>query len=350
MKNIFLQIPELSDRHQGLVLATVVTTEGSTPQKPGSSAIFGSAGLLAGTIGGGVLEGRVTEISYNAGKSKRSLWFSYNLKNDISNKAEAICGGKITVLIDGDPCRHLEAFSKMEKSVAAGEPGILVTLVSGPDDSDLAIERLWLTAGKANNALLKLGQDTFNIVSEMLSQKRYDFGTHNLRDENGKESTVIFETVFPRKKLVIAGAGHIGRALAHLGKLLDFEIIVIDERGEYANSDNIPDANHIIVEDIGTAMTGLRKDKDTFIVIVTRGHKDDAEALKPCIGSGAAYVGMIGSRSKTALMKNDFIARGWASQEQWNKVYTPVGLEIKSQSVEEIAVSIAAQLVLVRNS
>jgi xanthine dehydrogenase accessory factor len=90
--------------------------------------------------------------------------------------------------------------------------------------------------------------------------------------------------------------------------------------------------------------------KGSYIVIVTRGHRQDAEALKPCFGSGAAYIGMIGSAAKVATMKQKFISEGWATEEQWDQVHTPIGLAIGSKSVQEIAVSIAAQLVQVRNS
>ena len=90
--------------------------------------------------------------------------------------------------------------------------------------------------------------------------------------------------------------------------------------------------------------------KDTYVVIVTRGHKDDAEALKPCFGKNLAYTGMIGSRNKIAAMRQKFIDSGWASADQWSQIHAPVGLQIKSQTVEEIAVSIAAELVMVRNS
>ena len=157
------------------------------------------------------------------------------------------------------------------------------------------------------------------------------------------------ESVFPLPQLVIAGAGHIGKALSHLGNMLGFEVTVIDDRPEYANSENLPDASCIIVKDIGEAMQEIRKNDDTYVVIVTRGHKDDAAALRPCIGSALAYTGMIGSRKKIAAMRENFIEKGWATSEQWDTIYAPVGLDIKSQTVEEIAVSIAAQLVLVRN-
>ena len=169
-------------------------------------------------------------------------------------------------------------------------------------------------------------------------------------DDQEPSSLFLLEPVFPQEKLVIAGAGHIGKALSHIGSLLDFEITVIDDRSEYANEINLPDADNIIVSNIGEALEKLAKKEDTYVVIVTRGHKDDAEALKPCIGRNLAYIGMIGSRKKVNAIRDSFIEKGWATSETWDKVYTPIGLEIGSQTVEEIAVSIAAQLVKVRSS
>ena len=163
-----------------------------------------------------------------------------------------------------------------------------------------------------------------------------------------KRATVCLEPVFPPQQLIIAGAGHVGRAVSHQGRLIGFEVTVIDDRAEYANHNNLPDADNIIVRDIGEAMRELEKGPDTYIVIVTRGHSHDAEALRPCIGSEAAYVGMMGSRIKVAKMHEEFIANGWATEEQWKRICTPVGIEIGSQTVEEIAVSIAAQLIVYR--
>jgi xanthine dehydrogenase accessory factor len=165
--------------------------------------------------------------------------------------------------------------------------------------------------------------------------------------ESARYTRFFLEPVFPLPRLVIAGAGHVGKAVSQMGRFLDFEVTVIDDRIEFANRNNLPDADNIIVKDIGKAMAELRKDRDTYVVIVTRGHSSDAEALKPCIGSGAAYVGLMGSRVKVATMRANFLENRWATEEEWNKIYTPIGLDIGSQTVEEIAVSIAAQLIKV---
>jgi xanthine dehydrogenase accessory factor len=166
-----------------------------------------------------------------------------------------------------------------------------------------------------------------------------------------KEISDLFflEPVIPPCRLLIAGAGHIGKALAKIGQMLDFDVTVADDRFEFANSDNIPWADNFIIGNIGNILEKTDWGKDLFIVIVTRGHRDDSNALRQCIGSDAAYVGMIGSRNKVALMRKEFIEKGWATPEQWNRIHAPIGLDINSKTVEEIAVSIAAQLVQVRN-
>jgi xanthine dehydrogenase accessory factor len=350
MKNIYLQITEEVNLKTSLVLATVTRTRGSTPQKPGSSALFSSKGLVSGTVGGGVVEGRVQEKALEAVNSKKSGHYTFNLYNDISNTEEAICGGEITVLIDADPGSNMTVFHQIRKSLQERIPGVLITIVRNLVDSSVLINRFWLSSSLVP-AIQKEYLERITPLAEEILSKGNSFDFRELAPVvHDETSSVIFlEPVFPPEHLIIAGAGHIGKTLAHFGSLLGFEVTVVDDRPEYANNVNIPDADCIVVKDIGLALRGLKKADDTYVVIVTRGHKDDAEALKPCIGSKTAYTGMIGSSKKVAAMRENFIEKGFATKEQWDKIYTPIGLDIGSQTVEEIAVSIAAQLIQVRN-
>ena len=352
MKNIYLQLLDHQSDSDPVVLTTVTRTKGSTPQKPGSSALFNKNGLVAGTVGGGVVEGRVMKLAQEVLKSKKSGHLQFNLANDISYKEEAICGGQISVLIDANPGNHLPVFEQIRKSYKKHEAGVLITMVTPFSEDSWLINRYWTTgdfhAEDAGGFLTRIGP----VVTDMLSDRNpSDYREMELSIPDEEPSSLFFlEPVLPPQKLIIAGAGHIGKALAHLGAMVDFEVTVIDDRAEYANSENIPEADRIIVNDIGKALVDLNKSVDTFVVIVTRGHKDDAEALKPCIGADLAYTGMIGSKNKIAAMKSTFIEKGWATQSEWDSIHTPIGLEIKSRTVEEIAISIVAQLILVRNS
>jgi xanthine dehydrogenase accessory factor len=351
MKNIYMKILSLGTDTVNPVIATVTDTAGSTPQKPGSSALFDRDGLITGTVGGGVTEGKLQEFALIRGHTKVSGYFHYLLDKDISETEEAICGGRISILVDADPVTHLSVFKEIRKSLATREKGVLITEIKSLGETDVQVTRYWMTANIEPDlpvpVLEKIGPEAMSILS---SSEPADCRKIEMPVPGEAPAVSYFlEPVFPFNKLVIAGAGHIGKALSHLGKMLDFEVTVIDNRREFANRENIPDADNIIVKEIGEAMEEIEKAADTYIVIVTRGHKDDARALIPCIGSDAAYVGMIGSKGKVAKMRSDFIQKGLATKEQWSNIFTPIGLDIKSKTVEEIAVSIAAQLVLIRN-
>jgi xanthine dehydrogenase accessory factor len=352
MKNIYLKVLDEISNNSSFALATVTRSSGSTPRKPGCSALFGKKGIIAGTIGGGVVEGRVQKLAAEAIKNKKSSHPHFDLAYDISKKEEAICGGEVNVLIDANLQNSSLIFQQMKQSITAGIPGVLVTMVTTHTEESVLVNRYWITRDSLPVLPEEFHLKIRPVVNEMLLKADpYDFREMELLIPGEEPSSLFFlEPLFAAPKLIIAGAGHIGKALAHLGSILDFEVTVIDDRSEFANKANIPDADHLIVSDIGEALKNIRKGNDTYVVIVTRGHKDDASALKPCIGTDLAYLGMIGSRTKVGHMRSEFISNGWASDEQWDKIDAPVGLEINSQTVEEIAISIAAQLVLVRNS
>jgi xanthine dehydrogenase accessory factor len=348
MKNVYLQlIDHESDKHLPVV-ATVVRTRGSAPQKPGSSALINGKGLFSGTVGGGAVEGKIHQLGIERFQTRKSGYFHFNLKNDISKKEEAICGGQITILLDADPGRHLDVFRKISESVSHNIPGVLVTLVTAGKDDEAVIDRYWVEESSPTSLPDELAVQAMPVIMEMLATAdQTDFREICPSDSS---SYIFLEPVFPPLKLVIAGAGHIGRSLSHFGRILGFEVTVIDDRPEYANHENIPDADNFIVRNIGDASRELSKGQDTYMVIVTRGHKDDAEALRACIGSDLAYLGMIGSRKKIDAVRDEFFRNGWATPEQWAKLYSPIGLEINSVTVEEISVSIAAQIIMVKNS
>ncbi len=352
MKNIYLHILDHQSDNCPLALATVTRTIGSTPQKPGSLALFDKNGLIIGTVGGGIVEGKVQKLALEALKSKESGLYNFNLANDISKTEEAICGGQISVLIDANIQNATDVFQQIKQSMEKRIPGVLTTMVTRLTEKTVLINRYWITKLKKPVIPPEFLKEIAPVADSLISTGNPSALQEieiTLPDEE-PSSLFVLEPVFPPPHLVIAGAGHIGRSLAHLGNRLGFEVTVVDNRPEFANSDNISAADHILLKDIGETFNELKKDKSTYVVIVTRGHNDDASALKPCIGSDLAYIGMIGSKNKIASMRKNFIEKGWATSEQWDKIYAPVGLDIKSQTVEEIAISIAAQLVLVRNS
>src|SRR5262249_25678718 len=127
-----------------------------------------------------------------------------------------------------------------------------------------------------------------------------------------------------------------------------FEVVVVDDRPSFANRERLPDADQVLVEEIVGAVRRWPKTPETYVVIVTRGHRNDAVVLREVIGTPVAYIGMIGSRRKVLTIYDEFLAEGLATPEQLARVHAPIGLDIGAVSVDEIAMSIAAELVMIR--
>jgi xanthine dehydrogenase accessory factor len=155
---------------------------------------------------------------------------------------------------------------------------------------------------------------------------------------------VYIEPVLLEPHLVILGAGHVGKALTKLARFTGFRVTVIDDRAEHANRENIPDASDLYVRDFEHALDETIVQKDTFIVVATRGHNHDLEAVKAALKTPAGYVGLMGSRRKKALLQKA-LAEGGFTPSDIARVIIPVGAEIGSVTPEEISVSIMAQII-----
>ncbi len=158
---------------------------------------------------------------------------------------------------------------------------------------------------------------------------------------------IYLEVVAAQPTFLVVGAGHIGRALARLASFLGYRVVVLDDRADYADPQLIPEADDVICDDFETALERFPIGPDTTIVLVTRGHKQDELSLRKCIGRGAAYLGMIGSRRRTTAVLDHLRAEGFPEPEL-EKVRTPIGLDIGAETPEEIAVSIIAEVILLR--
>ena len=162
------------------------------------------------------------------------------------------------------------------------------------------------------------------------------------------EAGVSYLPYLKRCRLIVVGAGHVGQKVAELSADVGFDVWVVDDRQEYCNSDRFPKAKRLIIEAFDVALRGLEIDSNTYCIIVTRGHNHDEQALLHLAETSARYVGMIGSRRKIKLIFDDLLRDG-ISREALSRVYAPLGFDIGSQTVPEIAVSIVAELIAHRN-
>jgi xanthine dehydrogenase accessory factor len=158
---------------------------------------------------------------------------------------------------------------------------------------------------------------------------------------------IFIEPILPPADLYIFGAGHVAASLYKVARIAGFDISIIDDREVYASRERFPEAREILAEDFDQAASKITPSDSSYIVIVTRGHRDDMRMLRWAVQTRARYIGMIGSRRKTITIFKELQAEGLAA-ELFDRVHAPVGLDIGAITPEEIAVSITAELIAVR--
>ncbi len=163
----------------------------------------------------------------------------------------------------------------------------------------------------------------------------------------GATLEVFFEVLRPEPRLILAGAGYVAQALARLAEALDFRIVVVDDRRDLADPIVFDDAVQLTFGDIPETIHELEPDESSWIVIVTRGHHLDKDALKAALDTNATYIGMIGSPSKVKRIFKDLLKEG-VPRECLEQVHAPIGLDLGVETPDEIALSIAAEMLLLR--
>ncbi len=158
---------------------------------------------------------------------------------------------------------------------------------------------------------------------------------------------VYFEPLAPVDRLIIVGAGHIAIPICRIASILGFEVTVIDDRSDYASAERFPEAAEVIAADFASALADLTIDASTYIILVTRAHAFDEQALQQIAASDARYIGMIGSRRRVLIVHQNLIDAG-VSPDALHKVYAPLGIDLGAETVEEIALAAVAEVVNVR--
>ncbi len=307
-----------------VALCAIVATRGSTPQPVGTMICVDEAAAITGTLGGGCVEA------------------------DVRRQAHQLLSARVASPLVGGAGKTDSSRSSSTRDDATGPHGGLITFAL---NSDFGYDDGMICGGRIDVAV--------GVLSASSPMEPYTEAVEQLRAGLAAVLPVRIDTadglveyrvhLEAEPKLIIVGGGHISRVLARMLLPLGFSVHVIDDRADYANAERFPQPIRTTAGDIATLLEAWSIDGNTYIVIVTRGHRHDEIALQAVVDSPAKYIGMIGSRRKIKVIFDD-LRRAGATDASLSEVHAPIGLDISAVTTDEIAVSIAAELVSVRRA
>jgi xanthine dehydrogenase accessory factor len=349
MRELLAELTGALGRGLPCVYCAVVETRGSTPQKAGAAMLVFPDGGQAGTLGGGCVEAEVRRRALHglSAGSHRPEVFSFCLDDDYGWDDGLICGGRMAILAhplpaDGPDRDTAARYYRRLRALAEEGRGFTEAVVVG-DAAALPPGDRYLFDADGAPAEHLAERPAWEAVAAQLPPLAG-------RPRPATRRGVAYLPALPRVTVLLVGGGHVGQAVARLAAEVDFDVWVLDDRDRYASPERFPSATRRLVGDIGATLRDLAPTltPSTYALILTRGHSHDEEALYHLAGSACGYVGMIGSRRKIRLIFDDLIARA-VHPEALARVHAPLGFDIGSQTVPEIAVSIVAELIARRN-
>ncbi len=308
MLELIDEIERRIEAGEAVALCAVVDARGSTPQSKGAAMLVFANGRSLGTLGGGCVEGdvRIRALKMLQGSPSEP---------DFARRDEVADHGVFQFRLNQD-------FGYDDGLVCGGLMDIAIRLLRTQEDV-LPLQQMRATLLNRSNAYYRM-----QTVDQTCAQRSFEI------------------EFVPPPRLVIAGAGHVGAATAALANSIGFETLVIDDREDMLSESRFPGSKRIVGE-IEHELRSLAIDAQTYLIVVTRGHRHDSAALGAIINSSAKYIGMIGSKRKVRTVLDELAKQGVA-REKLLSVQAPIGLELGAVTPAEIAVSIVAQLIAIR--
>ena len=343
MKDLFLICSKLLEDGEDVVMITIINQEGSAPRTAGSKMLVRRNGVIVGTIGGGIFEAQAIQMAQEVFQSGQAMTRDFRFSCSEVTGMDMICGGRAEIYVDllrscypenAAVCRAISDLKHRDQDAC-----LITKIVTGSGSED-RIRLALITKDKE-----PVGMPLTEEDQEALQNLRK--GRYPRRVKLG-ETLYLIEPVHYPGTVYIFGAGHISQKLAQLTLLVDFQTVILDDREEYANEKRFPQADQIIVtENMNDCMKDLQISRNSYIVIVTRGHAYDMIVLAQALQTDAGYIGMIGSKRKRETIYKHLRQSG-ISEEALSRVHSPIGIDIEAETPEEIAVSIAGELIKVR--
>ncbi|MBW1765689.1 MAG: XdhC family protein [Deltaproteobacteria bacterium] len=328
------------------IMASIIRQTGSSPRSLGSKFVVCHDGSLVGSIGGGKLEAQVIEAGNNLLGRDVALVMEIRMTGREAAGTDMICGGNIEVLVQGITPANARVYKVL---------GALLQLIDKKEQGILAMGPLPLSGQEDEMGILlfqpeaepvgSIGED--KMVLDQISSSAKKILSSNMTSIlsiGTGDRSMLLEPLYSRPTAIVFGGGHISLHLVSLLDNVDFRVVVVDDRFEFANRDRFPRADQVIASDFEECFKQMEFDPETYCVIVTRGHLHDKVVLENILPRTTGYVGMIGSRNKRDTIYKALMGQGF-SLEQLEKVSSPIGLAIGAETPEEIALSVAAEMV-----
>jgi xanthine dehydrogenase accessory factor len=359
MRAFFHELAEAIERGETVALATIVKRRGSVPREVGAKMIVHRGGAITGTVGGGCGEAEIWRSALATIESGRPQSVYVDLTEEIALTSEGVCGGTYEVFVQPwSRALHpiaielpMDQYARAaEMALAANQGAVLASVIhaTGPWQDRLGAQMLLREDGATTGTLDLDMSSEASIRQAALEVLRQ--GTPMVAEYAGPEGSVaevFFDPFLPRPELIIVGAGHIAVPLANLAHALDFDVTVIDDRASFANKERFPQASQIIVGGAEPSLRRLKITPRSHLVLVTRAHSHDVEALRAVINSEAAYIGMIGSQRRVWAVYKLLHDEG-VSAEQLLRVRAPIGLDLGGNTPTEIALCIMSEIIMLR--
>ncbi|MEU6405070.1 XdhC/CoxI family protein [Streptomyces sp. NPDC046985] len=328
-------------------LATVVSVSRSAPRDPGAAMAVGPGDEVVGSVSGGCVEGAVFELAQQAVATGEARWETFGFSDEDAFAVGLTCGGEIGVLVRPVTPESDAAFGAVAASVARGEPVTVATVVDGPAPRGATLA-VW--ARKVSGALGEPGLDaavTADARGE-LALGATGLRHYGPRGERREDAVTVFLHSFaPPPRMLVFGAIDYAAAVARIGAFLGYRVTVCDARPVFATPKRFPDPVEVVVDWPHRYLAGTDTDERTVICVLTHDPKFDVPLLEEALRRPAAYIGAMGSRRTHRDRLERLVEAGLAPYEL-SRLRSPVGLDIGARTPEEVAVSVAAEIVSLR--
>ena len=341
MQEVLTDIRRWRDEGKAVALATVVQTWGSAPRKVGAKMAISEEGKLAGSVSGGCVEGAVAEEALATLAGGRPKLLSFGVADETAWEVGLACGGTIQIFVEAVDD---EVFPAVDRLLHAELAGATATVIAGPE---LLLGRKLLVdaqGGRTGHIAPAVDDHAAAAVRESIA---HGVSQRALLREPALE--LFVDVLLPPPTLVMIGGVHIAMALASIAKVLGYRTIVIDPRTAFGSEERFPHVDQMLSVWPQEALPGLALNENTAVVLLTHDPKIDDPALEVVLASQVFYVGALGSR-KTHASRLERLRAGAIGDEKLARIHSPIGLDIRAQTPEEIALSIMAEIVKVRRS